>query len=87
MTVANTDRPDAITLQGRACGRRFAAERTRAGDRAGRGKRGQETYHKGVVGELVPVEQVLQEVGALVAGVTPGHRRADGAHLEQEALG
>lgn len=35
----------------------------------------------------MPVEQVLQEVGALVAGVTPGHRRADGAHLEQEALG
>lgn len=35
----------------------------------------------------MPVEQVLQEVGTLVAGVTPGHRRADGAHLEQEALG
>lgn len=30
--------------------------------------------HKSVIGELVPVEQVLQEVGALVARVTPGHR-------------
>lgn len=32
-----------------------------------------DTYHKGVVGELVPVQQVLQEVGAFVAGVPPGH--------------
>lgn len=32
---------------------------------------GRAAYHEGVIGELVPVEQVLQEVGALVAGVTP----------------
>lgn len=31
------------------------------------------------------VEQVLQEVGALVARVAPGHGRADGAHLERGA--
>lgn len=31
------------------------------------------THHEGVVGELVPVEEVLEEVGALVAGVPPGH--------------
>lgn len=31
------------------------------------------THHKGVVGELVPVQEVLQEVCALVAGVPPGH--------------
>lgn len=31
----------------------------------------------------MPVQQVLQEVGALVAGVTPGHGRADGTHLGQ----
>lgn len=30
-------------------------------------------YHEGVVGELVPVQQMLQEVGAFVAGVPPGH--------------
>lgn len=29
--------------------------------------------HKCVIGKLVPVQEVLQEVGALVAGVTPGH--------------
>lgn len=31
------------------------------------------THHKGVVGELVPVQEVLQEVCTLVAGVPPGH--------------
>lgn len=31
------------------------------------------THHKGVIGELVPVEEVLEEVGAFVAGVPPGH--------------
>lgn len=31
------------------------------------------THHKGVIGELVPVEEVLEEVGTLVAGVPPGH--------------
>lgn len=31
----------------------------------------------------MPVQQVLQEVGALVAGVTPGHGRADGTYLGQ----
>ena len=30
-------------------------------------------HHKRVVGELVPVEEVLEEVGALVAGVPPRH--------------
>lgn len=36
--------------------------------------------HEGVIGELVPVQQVLQEVGAFVARVSPGHCRTDGAH-------
>lgn len=45
------------------------------------------THHESVIGELVPVEQVLQEVGALVAGVAPGHGRADGAHLGQSGDG
>lgn len=49
---------------------------------AGRG-----TYHEGVIGELVPVQQVLQEVGAFVARVPPGHCRADGAHLEHRSWG
>lgn len=40
-----------------------------------------DTHHEGVVGELVPVEQVLQEVGTLVAGIPPGHGRAHRAHL------
>ena len=31
----------------------------------------------------MPVEQVLQKVGALVARVAPGHGRADGTHLGQ----
>lgn len=33
----------------------------------------------------MPVQEVLQEVGALIAGVPPGHRGADGAHLKEKA--
>lgn len=36
--------------------------------------------HEGVVGELVSVEQVLEEVGAFIRGVSPGHGRAHGTH-------
>ena len=31
------------------------------------------TYNKGVIGELVSVEEMLEEVGALIAGVSPRH--------------
>lgn len=30
-------------------------------------------HHKCVIGEFVPVEKMLQEVGALIAGVAPRH--------------
>lgn len=33
----------------------------------------QGTHHKGVIGELVPVEEVLEEVGTFVAGIPPRH--------------
>lgn len=45
------------------------------------------THHEGVVGELVPVEEVLEEIGALVAGVPPGHGRAHRAHLRRAGTG
>lgn len=31
------------------------------------------TYNKGVIGELVSVKKVLEEIGALIAGVSPRH--------------
>lgn len=40
------------------------------------------THNKGVVGELVSVEEMLKEVGALVAGVSPWHGCAHWTHLQ-----
>lgn len=46
-----------------------------------------QTHHKGVVGELVPALEVLDEVGAAVVGVSPGHRGAYGTHLPTQKHG
>lgn len=43
------------------------------------------TYNKGVVGELVSVEEMLEEVGALVAGVSPRHSCTHRTHLQVQA--
>lgn len=40
------------------------------------------THNKGVVGELVSVEEMLEEVGALVAGVSPWHGCTHWTHLQ-----
>ena len=46
-----------------------------------------QTHHEGVVGELVPALEVLDEVGAAVVGVSPGHRGAYGTHLPAQKHG
>lgn len=40
-----------------------------------------QTHHKGVIGEAVAALDMLHEVGAAVAGVSPGHRGTDGTDL------
>lgn len=41
------------------------------------------TYNKGVIRELVSVEEMLEEVGALIAGVSPWHRCTHWTHLQE----
>ena len=48
---------------------------------------GLQTHHEGVVGELVQALEVLDEVGAAVVGVSPGHRGAYGTHLPAQKHG
>lgn len=48
---------------------------------------GLQTHHKSVVRKLVPALDVLDEVGAAVVGVSPGHRGTYRTDLSTEKHG
>lgn len=49
-----------------------------------RGGRQDETYNKCVVWKFVSMEEVLEEIGALIAGISPRHSWTHGTHLQTQ---